>query len=295
MKHGLSRLAAWAGTDRVPALFARVPQLARYPVTRASAMLALFVAGVEVERALLGDELVPFLDLVELHGDRVRATVAVLPLGKRAIICDRADASAEAELVCWPDDSSFHLVHALPEERRETWLDLGCGSAVAAISRPQLAARIIASDLNPRALRYADRAARFSGVALETLHGDLATVPADLVTCNAPIPGERGPLWMATATGFIGRVFAKAGAALRPGGMAVVHAALPPLLELDLPGELVIVAYTPNGEPREFAVAWWRPDAPARQIRARRGLELARPHLDAGDREAALEGALDPL
>ena len=295
--HGLMRLESWAGTNRLPALFARVPALARYPVTRASAMLALFVAGVDVSRSLLGDDLEPFIDLVELRGDEARATVAILPIGRRVIICDRADASAEPELVCWPNDSSFHLLHAIPyEPGRRAWLDLGCGSAVAAISSPGMAARIVASDLNPRALQYAARAARFAGMShLETLHGDLATVTADLITCNAPIPGERGPLWMAAAAGFVARVFAQAAAALRPGGVVVVHAALAPLLELQLAGELVIVAYTPVGEPREFGVAWWRPDAPARQIRARRGLAPARPHLDASDREAALAGTLAPL
>ena len=291
------RLAGWAGTERLPTLFARVPALARQPVTRASAMLALFVAGVDVSRSLLGQDLEPFIDLVEIRGDEARATVAILPIGRRVIICDRADASAEPELVCWPDDSSFHLLHSIPRvSGRTTWLDLGCGSAVAAISSPGLAARIVASDLNLRALQYATRAARFAGIThLETLHGDLATVPAELITCNAPIPGDQGPLWMAAAAGFIARVFANAAAALVPGGMVVVHAALAPLLELELEGELVIVAYTPLGEPREFAVAWWRPDAPPRQIRARRGLEVGRPHLDASDREAALSGTLVPL
>jgi hypothetical protein len=295
--HGLTRLASWAGTDRLPGLGARVPALARARVTRASAMLALFVAGVEVARSLVGADLEPFIDLVELRGDVARATVAILPIGRRVIICDRADASAERELVCWPDDSSFHLLHSIPAApRRATWLDLGCGSAVAAIASPGTAARIVASDLNPRALQYAARAARFAGLShVETLEGDLATVPADLITCNAPIPGEHGPLWMATAAGFVARAFASAAAALLPGGMVIVHAALAPLLELQLAGELVIVAYTPVGEPREFAVAWWRPDAAPRQVRARRALAVTRPHLDASDREAALAGTLVPL
>ncbi len=298
--HGLTRLASWAGMagmDRLAGLGARVPVLARARVTRASAMLALFVAGVEVPRSLLGADLEPFIDLVELHGDVARATVAILPIGRRVIICDRADASAERELVCWPDDSSFHLLRSIPPATKHgTWLDLGCGSAVAAIASPGTAGRIVGSDLNPRALQYAARAARFAGLShLETLEGDLATVPADLITCNAPIPGERGPLWRAAGAGFVARAFANAAAALTPGGMVIVHAALSPLLDLQLAGELVIVAYTPVGEPREFAVAWWRPDAPPRQVRARRGLELGRPHLDASDREAALAGTLVAL
>jgi hypothetical protein len=57
----------------------------------------------------------------------------------------------------------------------------------------------------------------------------------------------------------------------------------------------VIVAYTPPGTPREFAIAWWRPAGDSRQIRARRALDPDRPHLDHRDREAAVAGTLSHL
>ena len=64
-------------------------------------------------------------------------------------------------------------------------------------------------------------------------------------------------------------------------------------------GELVLVAYTPAdhalGGGREFAVAWWRPDAAPCRVLARRELAPARPHVDHTDREAALAGTLSPL
>jgi len=284
-------LAAWAGSDRIPIVRARLAQLAALPVTRASAELALYVAGVEVERSLL-----PAVDdaLVEVVGGRARARVAVLPIGDALVVCDRADGPEEPELVCWPDDSSFHLTSAIPPGRRSTWLDLGCGSAVASLLRPALADRRLASDLNPRAIRYAQLGARLSNVTLETFAGDLAASPADLITCNAPIPDDRGgAIWRSTTGRFVERLFAVARTAVSPNGLVVVHSALdaiPPLT-----GEVVIVAYTPADAPCHFAITWWQPDAPARQLRARRLLDPARPHLDHRDREAALAGNLPPL
>ena len=68
-------------------------------------------------------------------------------------------------------------------------------------------------------------------------------------------------------------------AALLAGGTIVVHATLDALLDAlprELPGELVIVAYTPGNaaanDVREFAIAWWwlarcRPRARSRAAR----------------------------
>ncbi|MEO8845676.1 MAG: methyltransferase [Kofleriaceae bacterium] len=237
--------------------------------------------------------------------DRARARVSVLPVGDALIVCDRADASEHLELVCWPDDSSSHLASAIPPGRRGTWLDLGCGSAVAPLSRPALADRIVASDLNPRAVRFAQLGARLSNVKIDTLVGDLAVSPADLITCNAPIPGDHvranvngaaagSAIWHTTDAAFMARLFAAAHSALSPNGLVVVHSALDALRPV-LPGESVIVAYTPPDASRHFAITWWSPDAAPRQTRARRLLDPSRPHLDHHDREAALAGNLPAL
>jgi hypothetical protein len=273
------RLAAWAGSDRIPIVRARLAQLRALPVTRASAELALFVAGVDVDRHLL-----PALDQELASGDPAHAHVSILPIDHAQIVCDRADAPETDHLVCWPDDSSFHLLNSIPPGRRTTWLDLGCGSAVAQLARPALADRKIASDLNPRAVHFARLGATLSNVALEVLHGDLAAVTANLITCNAPIPDRTGPMWRATTNDLIPRLFATARAALAPGGEIIIHCAADAIPELS--GQAVTTSYTP--EPPHFAVTWWRPDAPPRQIRARRALTIDRPHLDHRDRDDAL-------
>src|SRR5689334_3215040 len=104
-------LAAWAGTSRISALPARLEAVSEEPATAAAAILALLVAGREVERDRLRlpddllDELVAH-ELAERAGKRLRARVAVLPFGPALVVCDRLDAPIERELVCWPDDSS---------------------------------------------------------------------------------------------------------------------------------------------------------------------------------------------
>src|SRR5690242_15940056 len=99
-------LAAWAGTARIAALPARIEALGA-PVTPAAAVLGLFVAGAEVARGQLrgiSDELVDGLvahGLVEHGGPRLRAKLAIVPLGAGLLVCDRLDAPVERALVCW--------------------------------------------------------------------------------------------------------------------------------------------------------------------------------------------------
>lgn len=305
-------LAAWAGSDRLAALPALLPDAAARPATPASTLLALFVAGEDapIER-------VPELEalhragLVEVSGRRVCARVSILPLGPSLLVCDRLDTDDSLAVVCWPDDSSYHLALALPPGRRARWLDLGCGSAFAALLRPDLASAIVAADLNERAVRYARLGCELSGIRHATatvsdlgdhLAADLRGC-CELVTCNAPIPTS-GPTpgdapyrthWRITDVSFVDRLFGHARAFVAPDGMVVVHAALDALEPVidQLPGERVIVAYTPE-HVRGFAVAWWRPDGEDRLVRARRPLTAWRPHLTHEDRLAALAGTLDP-
>ena len=300
-------LEAWAGTARIAALPAQLEAAPPRRETPAAAVLALFVGGAEVARAelRLAGDLVDALiasDLVEHSASAsLRARVAIVPLGRGLVVCDRLDAHVERELVCWPDDSSHHLAAAIPPGRRDDWLELGCGSAVAPIERPELASRIAGIDINPRALRYAALGTALSGISHAAFAiGDIGApplAPAELVTCNAPIPDRAEEMsalgipevWRRADRGFFERLWPALPRAVRPGGIIVVHAvseAIAAGLE-DARGERVVVSYTPAGVPG-FAVAWWRPDGPDRFVFARRELSPDRPHLDARDREDAL-------
>ena len=105
-------LAAWAGTARVSALPARLDAVSG-PQTPAGVLLALLVAGAEVERDRLRTRSRPLPDtprnatpdaldalidqllaweLVECTANRLRAQIAILPLGSALLVCDRLDA-----------------------------------------------------------------------------------------------------------------------------------------------------------------------------------------------------------
>ena len=301
-------LAAWLGSERLSALPALLPSVAGRPPTPAATLLALFVAGEDVAA-----DRVPELaalqahGLVDVAGARVHARVALLPLGASLLVCDRLDTDDSLDIVCWPDDSSYHLALSLPAGAA-SWLDLGCGSAFAALLRPEVAPSIVAADLNTRAVEYARLGCGLSGHAHVTVvAADLGEgVPpelrggCDLVTCNAPIPAPSGgpyrARWRLTDERFVERLFVHARSFVMPDGMIVVHAALDALAPIvdGLPGHRVLVAYTP-AEVRGFAVAWWKPDGEDRLVRARRPLTAGRPHLTHEDRLAALTRTLPPL
>ncbi|MEO8704516.1 MAG: methyltransferase [Kofleriaceae bacterium] len=275
-------LAAWAGTDRLAGL--RLPEARA--LTIAAAPYALFVAGDEVPiDRLRGLPIEMLLEraLIERIGDRARARVAILPHRQALLVCDRRDAEDHEDLVAWPDDSSYHLAATIPASRRPRWLDLGCGSAFAQLARPELATRMVGVDLNPRAVAYAKLGAELSGIAhLEVRAQGVGepAEPAELVTCNAPMPGVWNlAIWQRAGEGFFAELWPAIRTALAPGGLAVVHAARR-AIPADLPGDRTIVAYAPD-----FAVLWWHPDAPDRVVQRERILTAERPHLDARDRE----------
>lgn len=280
-------LAAWAGTDRLSALPTKMPAPG---VTKAAALLDLFVGGTDVLRDPSWPD---FGDLVESRDSALRARVSVLPLGKGLIVCDRFDTDDSLDFVCWPDDSSYHLAHAIPPGRRATWLDLGCGSACAEVMRPELATHIFAADLNARATRYATLGLELSGIAhVDVVTTDLAAGidgTFELVTCNAPIPGYTGSHWRSTDEEFFPRLFADAARVVTGDGMVVVHGALEALRGevMGLPGERVVVAYTPE-DLLGFGILWWRPGAPTRLVWKRRELSADHPHVTFEDRLAVL-------
>jgi SAM-dependent methyltransferase len=318
-------LAAWAGTDRIPALSA-VPaasssgawsaraatsddertlldELAAREPTPAAVALSLFVAGrdIAIDKArglpidqLLAHELVVEDNYRDAHEDRgrcLRATVAILPVGKSLIVCDRHDAAPTSETVCWPDDSSYHLASAIPHVRFERWLDLGCGSGFAPLARPEAASAVVGVELNRLACEMARTSIELSGIGHVVVeHGDLAIeqAAADLVTCNAPMPGGGVEMWRFTGRDsgiedFFARLWRVVPERVTPGGIAIVHAALTAIPHERLPGERRIVVYTPPEVAPAFGVLAWRPDGPDRVAVAHRALTAQRPHVDADD------------
>jgi SAM-dependent methyltransferase len=293
-------LAAWSGTERISSLPWKVSGLSARDPVPAAAGLALLVAGAELPLdrcARLPIEELVAAGIVEYISVGVRARVGVVPLASALLVCDRADCDDGVDLVCWPDDSSVHLASALPPGRRPRWIDLGCGSAFAPLARPELATQIRGIDINARAVEHARLGAGLSGIEhLRIDAGDITDIEgtAELVTCNAPIPGEPdAAVWRSADAAFFTRLWETTRRCAAPGGEVVVHCTLAAIPD-DLPGEQLIVVYTPPST-KAFAILWWRPDAPARRVVGRRPMTPERPHVDLRDRDDAASGAVTPL
>jgi hypothetical protein len=286
-------LAAWAGSERISLVEQHLEELVAREPMPAAVGLALFVAGrdiaIDKARGLPIDALLAH-ELVVEDAHRLHAAVAILPVGQSLIVCDRHDAAPTSDTVCWPDDSSYHLASAIPHARFERWLDLGCGSGFAPLARPEAAAAIVGVELNRLAVDMAITSFALSGIGHAVVeHGDLAIAqePAQLVTCNAPMPARVSEsvleMWRHTGGDFFARLWATVPERVAPGGIAIIHAALSAIPHERLPGARRIVVYTPQEVAPAFAVLAWRPDGPDGVSIAHRGLTAQRPHLDAED------------
>ena len=242
----------------------------------------LLVGGGEVDAGLaarvLGNALgdLEAEGLVENDGAVVRARVRIAPAGGGGAL---AVSDPPGGAVPPPDDSSHHLVAALPERRVGRWLDVGTGNGWAPLAAAGRAAEVVATDLEPRAIELARIGAALSGVdprALDLRVADLADgVPGsfDLVSFNAPIPPDRA------RPALLERFWAAAPRLVAPGGELIVHSI--DLAPPELPGELVIARYTPDGVPG-FAITAWRPSGPPGRRVVEIALTEAAPHVPRG-------------
>jgi len=136
-----------------------------------------------------------------------------------------------------PREDSLLLARAARWGRGRTVLEIGAGAGLAALEAARAGARcVVATDLNPHALRAVRAAARAHGLRVEVVRTDLARGLArfDLVLANPPyLPtraGERDPeRWANLAldggrdgTRVLGRLLATLPGHLTPGGRACV-------------------------------------------------------------------------
>jgi hypothetical protein len=325
--HVLGRRLAAAGlTERaVLACFgasalAGVPRaLACRPVLGRPAPAAvlpwLLVAGRDATlaaiQARLGDALDALIaaGLLDIDGDHVRAARALVPIGPSLAVCDRLDTPTNhPDAVLWPDDSSHHLIGALPRGRIGRWLDVGTGSALAPLAARGRAVHVRATDLNPRAVDAAALGAGLSGAGIDTTRADLGDGAGggwDLVTFNAPIPAEASTEAGDTAihrrappgAAVLERFWRQAPALIADGGEVVVHSFLDDdalAITADLPGAVGVIRYTPPGH-AGFGVTSWRPGGSRRRRVIEVALSGVRPHVRRDDVDAALEvGPPDP-
>jgi methylase of polypeptide subunit release factors len=192
------------------------------PVSRTSAARALGEHGVE---ALVATGLATAADEVE---PRAR----ILPVGPVLLASDgySRDGDDPSDYVATYTPTARVLDTLTPRPRVERALDVGTGSGVHALLAAKHARRVIATDVNPRALAYTQLNAALNGLAnVECRQGSLFDPVEgetfDLITCNAPYVVSPERRWAYRDSGFqedevSARVVKAAGEHLAEGGYA---------------------------------------------------------------------------
>jgi methylase of polypeptide subunit release factors len=160
--------------------------------------LLVFEAPVSVdsaERAFapLGLDRVEQLGIVERGDEVVRSRVRIVPHDDVLIASDRRATGADApsDQVAGVHPPSLMLSHLTVRKDVETALDVGTGCGVQAILAARHSGRVVATDVNARALDFAAFNARLNGVENVEVREGSFFEPAEgnnfeLVTCNPP-------------------------------------------------------------------------------------------------------------
>jgi len=217
----------------------------------AETLIRLFSLQVPVERTAADTALPGLIDplrsaglLAESGGD-VRALVDLRPYGDEDhdwwVVCDatpglgRPLEPMDPQHVLGISEASSSLAQLVVREPVGSALDLGTGCGVQALHLAQHAGRVVATDVNPRALAMADLTARLNGVQIDVRDGSLFEPVAgerfDLIATNPPFvispPGS--PVLVYRDSGMPGdavvrHVVERAADHLNPGGWCQVLA-----------------------------------------------------------------------
>jgi SAM-dependent methyltransferase len=114
------------------------------------------------------------LGLVETDGEGVRANVRLLPHGDYYLASDRVEADASADWVAGIHAPSITLAKLAVRRSVEAALDIGTGCGIQALLAAKHSQRVVATDVNQRALAFAAFNAALNGVdVVELRHGNL--------------------------------------------------------------------------------------------------------------------------
>jgi hypothetical protein len=271
-------------------LLARSPELPSYlrrlgDADELAVLLRLFVLGVPVARARL-DELVGTglrerlagAGLLVQDAEVIHGAARLVPHDELLIASDHAGgAEAHADHVPGVHRPSVALAHLTVRGQGERALDLCTGNGIQAILLAAHADRVVATDLNERALAYAAFNAALNGVGnVETRAGSffepVEGEQFDLVVANPPYVVSPESTYLFRDGGMSGdavseHVVRTAPAALAPGAFACVLIAW--ALDPDDPAERprewlegsgcdAFLLHTSTDDPIETATVWNR-------------------------------------
>jgi len=196
------------------------------------------------------------------------------------LVCDPDDAD-RPDLVQGATQAARTLAGLIVRRRVRTALDLGTGCGVLALTLARHAERVVGTDVNPRAIRFARLSAQRNGIGnVEWREGDwYAPVRGerfDLIACNPPYvisPDDR--LLFRDGSEATGGVVRGAGAHLTAGGLAhlLVNWAHPaedwvgPLRGWIPPGCDALVVHHASMRPHQYAQTWARAEDVPRWLR----------------------------
>ncbi len=158
----------------------------------------LFLLNREVDRAAW-DRALPRLPAAGLEemglasaaGGMLSASVRLVPHGDIYVASDALGEDRTAEHVTGINNPAVLLSELAVRRPVKLGLDLGCGGGIQSMLMSRHCERVIATDLNPRALEFTRLNARINGVAnVETRLGSLFEpvegLAFDLILCNPP-------------------------------------------------------------------------------------------------------------
>jgi methylase of polypeptide subunit release factors len=203
-------------------------------------LVRMFVLDAQVDAASAARAFAPLsldeverLGLIARDGDAVRALVRIVPHDELLIASDRRVAHGEPEQpdhVAGVHGPSLTLSHLTVRQPAATALDVGTGSGVQAILAASHTGRVVATDVNERALVFAAFIAQLNGVENLELRAGSFFEPAagerfGLVTCNPPYVISPESAYLFRDSGLVGdtvsrRVVEQAGAFLEEGAFA---------------------------------------------------------------------------
>jgi SAM-dependent methyltransferase len=168
--------------------------------TPLTTLLRWFWLGVPQDAAAAADqvpswfiELAVSCGILRREGSRLLSEIMLFPMDGFLAACDhtaRIEAS-DPEFVLWPNPTSKLLSRFTVRRHSRATLDLGTGNALQALSAAGHSDRVVATDLNPRAVSYAKFSAQINGVKnVECVTGDgfapISGRKFDLIVSNPP-------------------------------------------------------------------------------------------------------------